>query len=296
MAERLKQALERAMEERTIALRSRDARVTPLVQPAAGFSVHKHDSPLADSLKRQGAASGRELPIDAQRLRRERILPPLLAAPVESADTNPAIQAYKMLRTQVLQRMDANRWNTLAVMSATPGDGKTLTAINLAIAIAAGPHRSALLLDFDLRRPALAQRLGFDASQYISVDEVMAGRASANEACIHLPGYERLTVMAAARPVANSSELLTSAGTRRMLNDLRSTAPGRILLIDLPPVLGADDAVAFAPQVDAVLLVIGSNHTRSADVIRSFELLRNKPVVGTVLNRSRTTAAGDYSY
>jgi len=292
MAERLKQALDRARAERDAALRSPD-RASSFA--AEGVSPAKRRSESLALPIRVGTLIGHALPVDADHLRRQRVLPPQLQTPAGPQGAA-ALQAYKILRTQVLQRMDAHHWNTLAVMSSMPGDGKTLTAVNLAITIAADPGRSAVLVDFDLRRPTIAQCFGFAAEQFVGVEDVLRGERSLEQACIRPEGYERLVVLNAAAAVTDSSELLNSTVTRRIMSELRAGEPGRMIIIDLPPLLGSDDAIAFAPQVDAVLLVISGNHTRSADVLRSFELLRDKPVVGTVLNRATALTTGEYPY
>ena len=75
-------------------------------------------------------------------------------------DLQPAGHAYRMLRTQVLQRARTHGLTTLGVVSAVNGEGKTLTAVNLALSLAAEPNQTVLLLDLDLRRPAVARTLG----------------------------------------------------------------------------------------------------------------------------------------
>jgi protein-tyrosine kinase len=95
----------------------------------------------------------RIVPVDSSVLRANGVMP---------ADASgPAGHAFKMLRTQILQRMQQQGWNTLAVLSPAPGDGKTFVAINLAIAIAGDTSHTALLIDFDLRNPSVHRRFGF---------------------------------------------------------------------------------------------------------------------------------------
>jgi protein-tyrosine kinase len=206
----------------------------------------------------------------------------------------PAGHAFKMLRTQVLQRMRQHNWNSLAVMSPTPDDGKTFTAINLAIAIAADTNCTALLVDFDLRNPSVYQRFGIQPA--IGVEQCLRGEALVADALINPQGYPKLVLLPAHEPVGNSSDLLCSEGARRLIRDLKEHSPNRIVLFDLPPVLGADDALAFAPQVDTALVVVGEEHTRREDLLRCFEILRDIPIIGTVLNGSRTDSSLAYAY
>jgi protein-tyrosine kinase len=219
----------------------------------------------------------------------------LRANGVMSADASgPAGHAFKMLRTQVLQRLRQRGWNTLAVISPTPKDGKTFTAINLAIAIAGDTNHTTLLVDFDLRHPSVHKRFGIQPE--IGVEQCLRGEATVSEALVNPQGYPKLLLLPAREPVSNSSNLLSSEHTRRVIRDLKERYPNRMVLFDLPPVLGADDALAFAPQVDAALVVVGEEHTRREDLLRCFEILRDIPVIGTVLNGSRTDASLAYAY
>src|SRR5450759_2128217 len=219
----------------------------------------------------------------------------LRANGVMPADASgPAAQAFKMLRTQVLQRMRQRNWNSLAVMSPAPDDGKTFTAINLAIAIAADTNYTALLVDFDLRRPSVHERFGIQPE--VGVEQCLRGEAKVSDALINPQGYPKLMRLPAREPVSNSSDLLSSEGARQLIRDLKEHSPNRIVLFDLPPVLGTDDALAFAPQVDAALVVVGEERTRREDLLRCFEILRDVPIIGTVLNGSRSDASLAYAY
>lgn len=219
----------------------------------------------------------------------------LLANGVMPADViGPAAHAFKMLRTQVLQRLRARGWNTLALISAVPDEGKTFTAINLAIAIAGDTNHTALLVDFDLRNPSVHQRFGIQPD--IGVEQCLRGEASVSEALLKPEGYRKLLLLPARQPVSNSSELLASERSRQVIRELKERYTNRVVLFDLPPVLGADDALAFAPQVDAALVVVGEERTRREDLLRCFEILRDIPIVGTVLNGSRTGDSLAYAY
>jgi protein-tyrosine kinase len=208
--------------------------------------------------------------------------------------TGPAGHAFKMLRTQVMQRLRQRGWNTLALVSPTPNDGKTFTAINLAIAIAGDTNHTTLLVDLDLRNPSVHRRFGIQPE--IGVEQCLRNEASVSDALINPQGYRKLVLLPAREAVSNSSDLLSSESTRRLIREVKERYPNRVVLFDLPPVLGADDALAFLPQVDAALVVVGEEHTRREDVLRCFEILRDIPVIGTVLNGSRTDASLAYAY
>ncbi len=216
------------------------------------------------------------LKLDWPMLRERRVVSP--------DDTQAAGHAYRMLRTQVLQRARTHELSTIGVVSAVNGEGKTLTAINLALSLAAEPNQTVLLVDLDLRRPAIAQTLGLAAE--CGLETWFGGDDPTKKVCYAIEGVERLYVLPTLAPVAGSSEALAGLGTRRMINELKGRDPGRILIVDLPPVLLSDDALMVAPLLDGVVLVVNERRTRREDVARVIELLGNTRIIGTVLNRS----------
>jgi Mrp family chromosome partitioning ATPase len=199
-------------------------------------------------------------------------------------DAQPAGHAYRMLRTQVLQRARSHGLTTLGVVSAVNGEGKTLTAINLALSLAAEPNQTVILLDLDLRRPAVARTLGLAAER--GLETWFGGDESTRNVCYCIEGLERFFVLPTLAPVSGSSEVLASLATRKLFNELKGRDPGRLLLVDLPPVLLSDDALTIAPLLDGVVLVVNERRTRREDIVRTVELLGNTRIVGTVLNRS----------
>lgn len=214
--------------------------------------------------------------LDEEQRERERILeagaPGALGGP------------YKMLRTQVLRRLSQISANTLAVLSASNGEGKTLTAINLAIAVAADLGHTALLVDLDLRNPSIARRLGFEPA--IGIEDCLQERRPVYEAMVKVAGYERLTVLPARAATEQSSELLATQRMADLMQELRTRYFNRVLIFDLPPVLLADDALAFSRHVQAGLFVVAEGRSAREGVTRSLVLLDKLPIIGTVLNRS----------
>lgn len=215
--------------------------------------------------------------LDPKRRDRERILLP--------GATGEYGGAYKMLRTQVLRRLDQLGATILGVMSAGAGEGKTLTSINLAVAIAADPARTVLLADFDLRNPSIHKRFGIEPT--LGVEDCIEQHRPIQEAMFKIAGYERITILPARRRVEHSSEVLGSSRVGELVAEMRSRYANRILIFDVPPVLEADDALAFAKHLQAGLLVIGEGRTRRGNVTRTMELMRDVLFVGTVLNGSR---------
>lgn len=222
--------------------------------------------------------------LEPERRERERILLP--------GATGEFGAPYKLLRTQVVRRLHELGANTLAVLSPFRGEGKTLTAINLAIAIAADHNHTALLVDLDLRNPSVHRRLGFEPT--CGIEDCLQQRRPIHEAMFKLKGYERLTVLPARAAVEQSSELLAMQRMAELVQEMRSKYLNRILIFDLPPVLMADDALAFSRHVQAGLLVVTEGRTAREGVTYSLNILNKLPIVGTVLNRSNERSAGYY--
>lgn len=204
----------------------------------------------------------------------------------------PATSAYKMLRTRVLQRMRRNGWNTLAVTGTCPNEGKSLTAINLAFSMARDLSTSVILVDLDLRKPSISRYLG--VSPRHGIGDVLQGAVDVQRA-LFSPGMERLGLLLNERAYANSSELLTSPQMTELVTQLK-LGEGRIVVFDLPPLLAADDVLAFSPLVDGLLLVLSQGTTRHDDLLAARELLQDINVVGAVLNRSSENVAPYYYY
>ena len=209
---------------------------------------------------------------------------------VSPGSEDPAAAAFRMLRTQVLQRMDANGWRSLAVFSPGANDGKTTTAINLAIRLANDRRHTVILVDFDFRRATLAARWGL--SPEFGGDDALTGMAPVEDCLYHPEGFERLVLLPARSTLANSSEVIAGPRSRELVQELRSRYPERIVVFDLPPVLNADDALAFAPLVECGLVVAAEGRTRRNDLLRTIELLHKIPLVGTVLNRAADAPVG----
>lgn len=200
--------------------------------------------------------------------------------------------SYRMLRTRVLQIMRQNQWNSLAVTGPTSGCGKTLTSINLAISLAMEVTNTVLLVDLDLRKPSIHSYFGFTPE--LGLSDYLQGDVPLYQA-LFTPSIDRLTILPSREPIRNSSEMLRSPKMLALVNEVKHRYPDRLVIFDLPPVLAADDAIAFSPYVDAMLVVAEAGGTSRDDLEKALELLKDAQVIGTVLNKSRNPRTG-YGY
>jgi protein-tyrosine kinase len=188
---------------------------------------------------------------------------------------------YRSLRAHVLQALGQRRKTTLAVTSANHFEGKTLTAINLAIAMAMDVRQTVLLVDADLRTPAVARYLGLQTPRGLS--DYLTGKAELAD-CLVRSQVERLCILPADCNAGNSAELLASPRMSELVVELKRHYPDRIVIYDLPPLLPSGDAIGFLPSVDATLLVVRDGATRSTELTRAVELLADRSLIGVVLN------------
>ena len=217
------------------------------------------------------------------------------AGVVAGLENDPLSDVFKILRTKVMQRMRALNLNTLAITSPTPGCGKSLIASNLAVSIALDVNYSVLLVDLDLRRPALHRYFGL--SPEVGLSDYLMGDIPLSETLIN-PGINHLVLLnGGTKGLSHSSELLAMPKMKSLLADMKKRYANRIIIFDLPPLLVTDDALAFIPRVDSCLLVVEEGLTKPDQVRQSLHLLENCEVLGTILNKSADTQMQqDYYY
>jgi protein-tyrosine kinase len=201
-----------------------------------------------------------------------------------------AVDAYKMLRTKTLRSLVSNQWRILAITSTVQGEGKTLTALNLALSISQDPNFDVVLVDADLRSSSIHSRLGIQPA--LGLSDYLEGKAELSDILLS-PGVEGLGIIPNLHSIENSSEALASARMRELMADLRSLSPAVIVIVDMPPLI-VDDVLAFAPLVDALLLVFRAGITSRADISAARELTADLPVVGCVVNGAHSTNSETY--
>ena len=202
---------------------------------------------------------------------------------------------FDILRTQIIKKMLKNGWRTIAITSPIPACGKTMVSINLAMSIAHHTDRTAMLVDFDLRRPTVSKYLGLPSGP--TLNEVLSGEASIAESLVN-PGLDRFVILPTAIPVTNSSEVLSSQKVANLITEFRERYAERIVIFDMPPLLGTDDAMIMLSQVDCVLVVVGNGMVSKTALTESMRYVDSNKLLGTVLNKAKITQSqkGYYGY
>lgn len=256
-------------------------------------ALKRNKDAAAPAAPREGRERARHVPASAELAQARRFQPVTLDP--EALDENfvltqindmGALRAYKILRTRLLRRLEANQWHSFVITGVTAGEGKTLTAINLAMALAQDVSTWVFLVDLDLQRPRVADYLGLHNTQgEQGLSDYLLGDATL-ENITYCAGLERLAVIPNFQPLSHSSELLTSPRMLELLQLLEAEVPRRLVVIDMPPLLASDDVLAFSPQVDGVLLVVAEGTTDRVSLRRAKEVLAEMNLLGVVLNRS----------
>jgi capsular exopolysaccharide synthesis family protein len=191
---------------------------------------------------------------------------PLLSGPVP----HDFGEAFRSLRTALVAQTPASGPHLVAITSAQPLEGKTTTAVNIAMALAVGGAR-VLLIDADMRRPNVHKTLRLPNDRGLS--QLLAGQARMREV-VQRTHDPNLLVITAGRTPSNPSELLSSERMRALVSGLEA-GPFEWVLIDTPPVLAVTDAVIVAPMVESVAFVIGSEMTRWRLAERAVETIQS---------------------
>ena len=228
----------------------------------------------------------RTIPVSQEAMKENRV--------VVDDENNPCSHAYKVLRTRVWQQMRAHGWNTIGVTSANPGEGKSLTAVNLALGLAKmDVAQTVILVDLDMRRPSLHSYFGFWPEMGIS--DYLQGGAGLSEVLVQ-PDFGKVILLPGNMPFANSSEIISSSRMQRLLSEIKVHFPSRLVIFDLPPLLQTDDVMVFAPNVDSILFVIEEGRSTSDEIRQAIDLIKDVNLIGTVLNKSEDIMQGDGYY
>ena len=198
-------------------------------------------------------------------------------------------EEFRVIKRSVLQtafqRPDATikAPNLVMVTSARPGEGKTFTAMNLAISIALERDYTVLLIDADFTKPSILKHMGIEADKGL-IDVLEDPSIDLSDVLIRT-NIEKLTVLPAGRAHELSTELLASQRMKDVMDDIAWRYRDRLVLFDSPPVLSTSEPSALAMHVGQVLFVVEANKTPKSTVEQALELIDPGPKVGLVLNR-----------
>jgi len=242
------------------------------------------DSGLWDRLPR--------IPVEPARLDRNLV--------ITASRHDPAHGAFDVLRTRIVQAMRDHGWTRIGITSPNAGNGKSFTAINLAISLSRLTDLRTVLIDLDLRRPGLARILGLrdmPATADFLRGEIDALTYLSTFAPNMLNIGPQLALGINGRTDAYAAELLQNPKTAEILGQMQQDLAADLILYDMPPALAMDDVLAFRPHLDCVLLVVGGGETRARDVREVQRRLGDElPILGVVMNKAEVDDDPGYGY
>jgi capsular exopolysaccharide synthesis family protein len=214
--------------------------------------------------------------------------PLLTQAPAQS----PRAESFRQIRTNLQFAHVGHNSKAILVTSSLPGEGKTTTATNLAIAMAQS-GQSVILVDADLRRPRVDDYLGLDRNAGLTT--ALIGAADVND-LLQPWGDNDLYVLTSGQIPPNPSELLGSEAMKTLIGRLEQAFDA--VIIDAPPLLPVTDAAVLAPQVGGVVLVVGSSRVKAADLQKSLAALNmvKADMLGIVMNLLPSKGPDAYAY
>lgn len=219
---------------------------------------------------------------------------------ITAARRDPAHGAFDLLRTRMVQAMAERGWRRVGITSPTKGCGKSFTSLNLAVTLSRYAGHRTVLLDLDLRMPALARALGVDAPGPLG--EVLRGAvAPLDHLCrfgsnrLHIGDNVALGLNDRVEPYA--AELFQTTQMAESLERIEAELATDLMLFDLPPALAQDDVIALAPLFDCIVMVVGGGQTTAREVRESLRRIgEDKPVLGMILNRGEGGENDAYLY
>jgi Mrp family chromosome partitioning ATPase len=253
----------------------------PRIPTASALGV----DPFLDSSEEESRAEPLSIAYSSTRVLPDSILRVRRVHGVVKPDRSVLAESFKMLRNQVLQRMRNDGFNLLAVTSPRAIEGKSLTALNLALTIAAEYDSAVLLVDADFSGHGLQALFGFEGMPGFS-DHLTSG-IPIPELLIN-PGVPRFVMLPAGQQSGlNSAELLSTKAAQQLIREMRERYADRFIVVDLPPLLDTADALAFLPQVQTTLVVVEEHTTSIRDMEDMSKLLAPFNLIGTVMSQAR---------
>lgn len=184
--------------------------------------------------------------------------------------------------------------NLIMVTSALPGEGKSFSAINLAISIAMELDNTVMLVDADVARPSVLNMLGLPPARGL-LDVVDKDSVDISDVLLKT-NIEKLTILPSGTQHPRATELLASESMVRLLDDMASRYPDRIIIFDSPPLLLTTESRALATHMGQVIVIVHAGQTAQAAVKEALRTINACPVKMMVLNQSREAASGGYGY
>ena len=257
----------------TPATNAAESRATPLPLPTQAHALGQPDD-----------RRSRDITVDLARMRRAGLLVP--GQPRSQLE-----EEFRIVKRPLLENlrgqagMRPDRANLIMVTSAMPSEGKTQTALNLAVSIAMELDHTVLLVEADVLRPSALERLGVTAAKGL-LDLLDSSQTQLTDVLLRT-NIPKLTLLPAGTASSRSTELLASDNMDKLLQELASKYSDRVVIFDTPPLLSTTESRVLASHMGQVVMVVEANQTPINTIKQAFATVESHPVVLSMLNQDR---------
>jgi protein-tyrosine kinase len=241
--------------------------------------------------------------LDGEQLVLDRVRLASFGIAIPSAARSRTVEEFRLIKRNLISawsqsELVADRRSSRLIMvtSARPGEGKTFTTLNLALAFASERNVKALLVDVDTQHSTLPKILGIAPNR--GIVDVLAGNLELPEVLVQT-NIPNLVILPAGRGGPHVPELLSSREMNSLLNELTERLADFYLIIDTPPCMASSDAAALAPLVGQIVFVIEAHNTQQGEIEAALSTLSACPRISLLLNKSNSLATehfGSYGY
>ena len=282
---------------------------TPLPPDAAqpeAVNARGYEQPFIEQMQADGVPDGQKIPIvPPAKLVSKSVQIDLVALAgagfvTPHAPRSPTTDQYRVIKRPLLDNATGKgaalvaNGNLIMVTSSLPGEGKSFTAINLAMSIAMELNHTVMLVDADVARPSLMKKLGLPPAPGL-LDLLLDSSVSLSDVLLRT-NIENLTVLPTGLPHPRATELLASDAMVALLEDMASRYSDRIIIFDSPPLLLTTEARVLASHMGQIVMVVQAEKTLQSEVKHALSTIDACPVRLLVLNQARTHGLGAYGY
>jgi protein-tyrosine kinase len=221
---------------------------------------------------------------------------PVIIDPMLVTGLNPQSmesEQFRLLKNNILFPEKGTVPKCIMITSTAPGEGKSFVAANLAITLAQSIDEYVLLMDCDLRAPAIHSMFGYNDPQGLS--EYLS-KAKPLSSLLVNSFLDKLTVLPAGQIPDNPSELLSSEQMRRLIHEVKLRYSDRCIIIDTPPPSLTSETSAISRQVDGIVIVIKQGQTRKKDILNVINIYGREKILGVVYNFAKKPIGYGYGY
>jgi exopolysaccharide/PEP-CTERM locus tyrosine autokinase len=270
----------------------------------AGAPQPRPEDPLADATARlarpsEAEAPGHEPAVTSRRVDLDLAAVAARGIVVPNAPRSQLADQYRVIKrpliTNAMGKVAAavKHGNLIMVTSAVAGEGKSFTAINLAMSIAAELDHTVMLVDADVARPSVPRMHGVPPGPGLL--DVLKGSADMSSVLLRT-NVDKLTILPSGTPHHRATELLASDAMRQLLDDIATRYADRIIIFDSPPLLLTTESRVLASQMGQVVMVVQADKTLQSDVEHALSTIEACPIRLMLLNQVRHDSKGSYAY